>query len=513
MTKVLACGKGGCLVSVVTSLLESGAARVEVLLRGEDGPTLDRIREIASEARRKDPDIRIETVTLQVPDEKGLRQAVSTADMVLYLAEAEDREELHRVNRLCREENKVFLPGLCTPEAGIAGPVVRKGSADWESVWRRLRPPHPVEKQKPSAAAAAMLANLIVFEGLKTAAGILEEERKNTLYLLDPFTLEGGWHVILPHPLADQLGDIQQESVEHVLAKEPAEADRGRTLGFLGSLASPHTGILHMWDERDARQLPLAQCFVQAADPLEAGAEALLPLRLCCAFTHEEARMEAGLTGVEDYAARLAGKLGADRTGPGFLGVGAGETAAEAVLRALRKCLEKEWLARREKMRQDVHLLEEDDVRDEECLYAFKALSAYERGPVMAIGQPLWGFPVAWVEAKGVWYGALDYEPVSALRRALRRALQNSGTREEAEAVRERGLTPAAVRRADRPPQHRGVLPGPGRLPAPDILREALQKLQNNGIQAVLWDLAVEPFWRDALAGLYGVQLKEVKAR
>ena len=74
---------------------------------------------------------------------------------------------------------------------------------------------------------------------------------------------------------------------------------------YFSRLTSEETGIFHTWEERNLTQLPLAQCYVQAVNPVSEGPADLLPEVVCAGFTHEEAKREAGLTGIEMYVSQM----------------------------------------------------------------------------------------------------------------------------------------------------------------------------------------------------------------
>ncbi|MFP3380527.1 putative thiazole-containing bacteriocin maturation protein, partial [Bacillus sp. SIMBA_069] len=90
-------------------------------------------------------------------------------------------------------------------QRGIAGPLVHSSSeACFESGWRRLHQSAPSadpNQHSFSMTAAALLANVIVFEWFKYTTGVSTSETTNQLYLLNLETLEGAWKSFFPHPL------------------------------------------------------------------------------------------------------------------------------------------------------------------------------------------------------------------------------------------------------------------------------------------------------------------------
>ena len=140
-----------------------------------------------------------------------------------------------------------------------------------------------------------MLANVIVFELFKDVTGVTEKEQKNQFFLLDLETLEGNWHSFMPHPLVTgQTSARLVEDIDMRLAQGTDRGDPGKLLLSFNQLTSKVTGIFHIWEEGDLRQLPLAQCRVQTVNPLAEGPAQLLVDIVCTGLTHEEARREAG---------------------------------------------------------------------------------------------------------------------------------------------------------------------------------------------------------------------------
>ncbi|MFC7441576.1 putative thiazole-containing bacteriocin maturation protein, partial [Laceyella putida] len=311
--KVLAVGSGPFFVSLVAALFESGLPRFHVLITDSVQTNRQRLAELAAHARKTDPEVALEEVTLH----EGLSswwEAVQPFQSILYVSQEGDVEELRALHAVCREEKKVLLPAMCLHQVGLAGPLVHPNSEGcWESAWRRIHRSALCKDPQLhtfSSTAGAMLANVIVFELLKTVAGVTESEGKNKFFLLDLETLEGTWHSFMPHPLV--IGKESAEWVEDLDLRLERSAGRRESNGLFPTfslLTSRESGIFHIWEEGDLKQLPLAQCRVQAADPLSEGPAELLPDIVCSGLTHEEARREAGLAGIEAYVSRMVGLL------------------------------------------------------------------------------------------------------------------------------------------------------------------------------------------------------------
>ncbi|MCK9905222.1 hypothetical protein MXD63_35180, partial [Frankia sp. Cpl3] len=305
-------------------------------------------------------------------------------------------------------------------------------------------------------------------------------------------------------------------------------------LPYFSSLTSMETGILHVWEEGDLKQLPLALCRVQAVDPLSEGPAMLLPEVVCSGLTHEEVRGEAGLTGIEAYVSRLVGPLltppcseqneAASLIAPeDFVGVGAGGTAAEAICRGLQKCLTEE-LGRQMVEKQAVSRVQLDAVEDERCRFYLQALTTMKGAPAIGWGADISGFPVVWVGTEDCWYGSVGLNLTLALRNALQQALlhaqnpaayltQQALSTQMAHLTQTAHLTTQALEASS---VHLGeqmkaalAIPSCEPVDQSELLQSALQILKQNQMRLMVLDLALEPFLQEELAGVFGVLLRK----
>ncbi|EXX88491.1 bacteriocin maturation protein [Paenibacillus darwinianus] len=515
---VLAIGAGQIFVSLIRSLLESGMPKLHMLITGDCPTDRERIAELAAAARLTDEEA--ETVELAPPAGSGPRwgEIVRPYDAVLYVSSLSwvpqppspspspqaNFEELRAIHEACRSEATMFLPALCLPGAGLAGPLVQPNSEGcWESAWLRLHRsalPYNVGPQSASGTADALLANVIVFQMFKALTGCKEGELTSRLFLLNPETLEGSWHPFLPHLSVNRNGRTEHEAeLDLETADAAGEVPQADMLAAFGRLTSPVTGILHSWDERDLKQLPLAQCGVQAADPLSDGPSERLPEIVCAALTHEEARVEAGLSGVEAYLTRLTGAPA----------VGCGATVAEAAARALRKLLTRTAGFRCTDGKPFVYRVRLSELEDERCRYYTRALTALRGTPLFAMSEAVSGFPVMWVgTAEDGWFGSAGLNRTSALRAALELALlkaQNGSS----------GVTPYALQAesvlyADGHTRSAAIA---GDVSSADALRDALRVLTRNGQRLVVSEVAAESFWKERPIRAVRVSLREEEVR
>ncbi|MBE9915908.1 putative thiazole-containing bacteriocin maturation protein [Paenibacillus donghaensis] len=518
----IAVGSGPIFVSLVAALLESGLPRFRMLIMNRATTDRQRISELTATARLSDPEIEVEEI---FPSNDGFldwSEVVRLADSVLYVAQDDDPGELRALHAACRDAKKLLLPAIYLRQLGIAGPLVHPDSdVCFESAWRRIHRSALGDADRPavSTTSEAMLANVIVFEWLKTVSGTTVSELNGKLFLLNPETLEGEWHSLLPHPLVRGLRPAEPTDpfnlpIDQLTRRQEVD----RLLSYFNRLTSAETGILHCWEEGDSKQLPLSQCRVQAVDPLSEGPADLLPQIVCSGMTHYDARKEAGLAGIEAYVSRLAGVLKA--SGPAqpdtanpiesqpheYVGIGAGETVAEAVIRGLQKCLFEELKSRSESSMPSVYRVELGEVDDDISRYCLRVLSTMRDTPVIGLGQEAAGFPVIWIGTNGYWYGGVGVNRTMALREALRQALMR--TQNDAVDIQGQILERSSVKVEDALPQSL-TIPSFDQSEYGVALQSVRQILQSNGKRIAVVDLSTEPFMQEELAGVFGVSLRE----
>ncbi|WP_060206738.1 putative thiazole-containing bacteriocin maturation protein [Sporosarcina koreensis] len=508
--KVLAVGAGPFFVSLVSSLLESGLPKFHMLITDSESTNRQRLTELVAHARETDTEVEVEEVGLQ----KDWREIVQPFDSILYVSQKGDIEELRVLHQICKEERKVFLPAICHQQAGFAGPLVHPDSeVCWESAWRRLHRAVLSNEQQFTAFSAtvgAMLANIITFELFKEITGVTEAQQRDQFYLLNLDTLEGNWNPFLPHPLVEgQISSEWTSDLDVFLKRNVSKDESNRLLLYFSQLTSEVSGIFHIWEEGDLKQLPLAQCRVQAVDMLSVGPADLLPAVVCADLTHEEARRKAGLAGIESYVSRAVGLLDAplpsnQENGENgvemkeFIGVGAGETVAESICRGLQKCLDKELSM--QLIDKEIHVtpLHVDTVEDEHCRFYLDALTTMYGPPTIGLGEEVNGFPVIWVGTNDDWYSGVDLNRTLALRKALQQALMTSHPVQAQEIVLLEQKVPLSL-----------IISAYDEKGEAEILHSAIQILERNDKRLLVCDLAFEPFLKEGLAGVFGVSLGE----
>lgn len=513
--KVLAAGSGPFFVSLVSSLIESGLPKVHMVITDPEATNLKRLKEIVAHGRETDPEVSAEEAARESEEVHTWEELIQPYDSILYISEAGNVEELQVIHSACRKEKKIFLPAIIYKQAGMAGPLVHPESEGcWETAWHRVhRSAFCKDKQlhTTSSTAGAMLANLIVFELFKEVTVLTSAEKRNQFFLLNLETLEGNWHSFLPHPnLTGNTAVVWIQDVDQRIRQGSGRNKTDNLFLFFSQLTSKESGIFHSWEEGDLKQLPLAQCEVQAADPLSKGPAELLPAIICTDLRHDEARREAGLTGIEAYVSRMAEQLEADQLAHReFVGVGAGETFAEGVLRGLDRCLE-EKLAKSQAVQRTVTPLQLSAVQDERCRFYLNALTTLEGAPKICQGEGVSGFPVVWVGTNNDrWFGSVGFNKTLALRKALQHAIaqaQSQRGRHKATAVEA-----SSVLLEEEEPQCL-VIPPYNEKEQSQLLQSARQVLEENSKQLLVCEFLFEPFLKESLAGVFGVFIREEDA-
>lgn len=515
-SSVLVVGNGDFLVSVVKSLLESGLPQFHFINMNAETKGPSRITELVHHYRSFDSEVKVDEIRLPKNGAVEWSLLVEPYDAVFYVSDAEGEAELHSLNQVCRQKNKVLLPAVILGQAGLAVPLTYSiPEGDWESARRRVHYASIYKETSDyavSSVAKSLLANVIVFEWLKTAAGVTKLQN-NKLFLLNLETLEGKWHPFLPHPLVNEKQKVKKiEDYELLSEESTGKRDSSGLLPFFSQLISMETGIFQIWEEGELRQLPLSQCRVQSVDPLSEGPALLLSEIVCNGIRHEEARREAGLAGIEAYVSRMANifinqtpEIGSALESV-LMSVGAGETIEEGVCRALQKYLSEEWIRLYEAEPPSITPIKLSHVEDERCRYYINALTTMQGSPSFGISETVIGFPVVWLRTNDCWYHAVDLNETRALRRVLLGALldiQNKDSLFKGKInqlasvnVKEDEVMNLSITECD-PFEHR------------EVLKNALMHLQNNQKRLLVYNLTSEAFFNEELAGVFGISLRE----
>ena len=438
-TNVLVVGSGPILVSLASALIESGHPKFDFLVTESIPTNVQRIYELVQNARKIDSEVEVREVPFEKGEHKSFwKQAVRAYDYILYVSEDGNVNELKDLHFVCKEEGKVFLPAICFEQVGLSGPFVHpEWDGCWESAWRRLHQSAIQSDQKPnmvSSTTGAILANVIVFEFFKKVTGIAGST--NQIYLLDFETLEGEWLSFISHPLVTSTSLVPR-LIEDLDVRIKQEEKRNnpphKLLEYFSGLTSEEIGIFHSWEERNLSQLPLAQCFVQAVNPVSEGPAELLPEVICTGLTHEEAKRNAGLRGIEMYVSKWIDSYVRNQDDPkdskfteGSIGIGAGETIEEAICRGLQVYLDEKLSNGKDDGQNVIFDVQLGPIEDQQCRVYLDALTTLKGTPTIYLKEDLLGFPVIRVSSNGQRFTSAGLNITLALRNALQQALLNT---------------------------------------------------------------------------------------
>lgn len=499
----LAIGSGQILLSLVESWYESGSSKLTVYVTNKAPTDMEKLTELYEHTRSIKNEITL--IAAEGDEDLNWRAIVRPFQFILYVSEHGELEELRSVQQACIAERKQMLPAIAIKGMGMAGPLLHPdGDGHWESAWLRLHSSVFPQKQTPevlSTAAAGVLSSLIVHEWHKAITDEPELEHRNQCFILDPLMLTGSWHSFLPHPLVsayDAARPVKNMELNLRINHEQVSPEVWFTA--FNQLTSTVTGIFHAWEEADLIQLPLAQCLVQPADPLSKEPVNLLPTIVRSGLTHVEARRESGLAGLEAYVARIIPLLFAvfpphQQEG---ISIGAGCDITEAVGRGVRACLTKELLKRslsdEPTVVQRIACPQIEDVR---CLYYLQVLTTLEGESLIAVGEPLLGFPTVWVYSDSSWYGSVDLSFTLALRQSLQKALSKT----------ER-TAPSPILRKDHEVQNITISNGEP-LSYSSLMLSAIETLKQCDKHLEVFELNNNSLWGKGPFVAYGVVLGE----
>ena len=518
-TNVLVVGSGSILISLASALIESGHPKFDFLVTESIPTNVQRVYELVENVRKIDSEVEVREVSFEKGEHKSFwKQVVSSYDYILYVSEDGNVNELRDLHFVCKEEGKVFLPAICLEQVGLSGPFVHpEWDGCWESAWRRLHQSAIQSDQKPnivSSTTGAILANVIVFEFFKKVTGIAGST--NQIYLLDFETLEGEWLSFISHPLVTSTSLVPRliEDLDlRIKQEEKRNNPPHKLLEYFSGLTSEEIGIFHSWEERDLSQLPLAQCFVQAVNPVSEGPAELLPEVICAGFTHEEAKRNAGLRGIEMYVSKWIDSYIRNQDDhidskftEGTIGIGAGETIEEAICRGLQVYLD-EKLSNRMDNGQNVNFdVQLGSIEDQPCRVYLDALTTLNGTPTIDLKEDLLGFPVIRVSSNGQRFTSAGLNITLALRNALQQALLNTQNQQINTMVVEQKKEPALFRENK---EIKLDIPSCEEITRLEILQSSIGVLHQKSKRLFVYDLAFEPFLNQKLAGVFGVQIVE----
>lgn len=512
-SKVLIVGGGDMLISLARSLFESGLSSVHMVVTDGSAEITASLRDALTQFDQLDEAVAVDDWTERARDTEAFLDVLRTMDAVLYVSSDVDLDELRRIESICRGAHVSLSTAVGIDRLGIVVSGTSAGDSPdmiptFDAVWRRI---HRTVLDRDlhisgfSETSAAILANVLVFERFKSITGV-DSSPGHRVYTLNAETLEGQWHDVIPAPdlPIPDVAAIQPIKQIHERLTDESQRDLPERLAYFSRITDQTTGMFHVWDEGSLLQLPLAQCRVRPIDPLSVGPANLLAEILCTGMTHEDARCEAGLAGIEAYVRRLVSQ---GEQGGRVMGIGAGWTTAEALGRGLHDGLARAFQRTVRIGPITIRSVRLREVRDENCAFYLRSLRAVDAEMVVGHGENVFGFPVVWVGANGRFVGSVGFCESMALQHALAYALRCESQGVDSVTLSDHRCAIATeidVEGSDADSVI-DVDPWPG-MNAEQVTA-ALTRIERLGEKITVLDLALEPFLKEPLAGVMGVSI------
>jgi putative thiazole-containing bacteriocin maturation protein len=413
-SSVLAIGSGDFLTTLISALLQSGLEKIHMIATKHSTASMNRISQLLHDTKLMDSGVSI--VPISYDSISGWNEIVSSFDTVLYVGEEKDVDQMILLEHVCKKAQKCFLPAIILHDTGMVGPAI-----DFQSAYQRVSFLKN-NTNKASSTSLCLLANQLAFLWFQIQTGIVRKN-KPTVFLLDLVTLEGRWHSFQSLPHLDQTNQILKALPKEKWNDSPIHKN-GNLPYLFQQITSSRTGIFRSWGPENHLQLPLSQCQVIVSNPLSAeSTETLTPI-ICAGWNHQEAQRESGLAGIEAYGSQLIKGTYLLNNPSTYIGIGAGESNAEAICRGLQKHLTHFLKEKNASPTLPQYRLSLNFIEDEKSRYYVKSIRSLYGLPTVSIGEPIFGFPVVWIKTGSTWFASVGFHLTAALRNALQKALQ-----------------------------------------------------------------------------------------
>ena len=190
----------------------------------------------------------------------------------------------------------------------------------------------------------------------------------------------------------------------------------------------------------------------------------------------------------------------------GTIGIGAGETIEEAVCRGLQAYLDEKLSNRMDDGLNGIFDVQLGSIEDQPCKVYVDALSTLNGTPTIDLKEDILGFPVISVRYNGQRITRAGLNITLALRNALQQALLNTQNHQINPMVVEHEMESAVFRENK---EFKLDIPSCEDMTRLELLQSSMQVLHQNGKRLFVYDLAFEPFLKQELAGVFGVQIRE----
>ncbi len=261
-------------------------------------------------------------------NESSVRSIIQPADAILHIAERPMLARAQLLNRLCIEQQKLFIQAILVDNQIWIGPLVRPETEGcWECAWRRRQAnlahfsPQSLQDEfqdQPLVASgrvltkseATILANRLLFALFQHVTQAGSPETLGKLSIIDLTTFQSESHAFLPHPhcLACQRPVVLTapqflEQIQQLRHRDPLDPDI--LLEKIADCIDEKLGLFTAIDDSRFVQAPLK--VYQAKLPNLASKECQSdPLRIVAVSTNtRDARIRITQKACECYAANL----------------------------------------------------------------------------------------------------------------------------------------------------------------------------------------------------------------
>lgn len=217
--RFLIIGSGLSFTSLVQASLQCGVRRIDVIITPEsvvDSNSRPSMLDLFSTC---DSEQTVQSIDISHWDDEGaVLDTIQVYDAILHFSDRPMLARAQLLNRLCIQQQKIFIQAIVVDDHVWIGPLVRPETGGcWECAWRRLqsnlthlseRLSHYNFHDQPmistsrffSLPAATIAANRLIFELFKyfTQTGL--GETAANLIDIDLDTLQSESHSFLPHP-------------------------------------------------------------------------------------------------------------------------------------------------------------------------------------------------------------------------------------------------------------------------------------------------------------------------
>ncbi len=489
-SKIAVIGFGPLLSSLAQSLLQSGLPAFTILHNNVQQSEMKKLQSHIKSETSTDPETSITFLPFNIDT---CINDLANFDYVVYGNEDNNPEQLLMIQNICSNQSKSFLPVTLHDDQAFVGPFVSSDSAAcWKTASLRIgKPDNEKNRTTSSSTASNLLANIAVFMLFKKITGV-QENHENSIYYLNVETLEGSWHPVSPHPLVNKKMKIEKIDDPLLFLKKSTNRELDLHSLFY-QITSSQTGIFQKFEEEDLTQLPLSQCKVKVADPFGENQPTII---ISSGRTHEDARLEAGLAGIETYVERLF------QQSPEAMTIGTGRSAAEGMCRALQNRLQEITMKSHDKI-QVFAKVNLHSIKDSYSMFLIQALSTLGDEINLFLGKQVHGFPVVWVQQNKKCFGCVSLDENRALQNALQGALLYQQNKEKATSkncIIASSIIPNSGLKVINFPEQKEV-------PPIETLTSALETLSNCKCSAQFYTLRAESILNENTSGLFGITL------